>query len=95
MNITGTAWNGYRCFLTGANGAIYGTGSSRDWGGQGSVQGSNGFAFDASRNWTGSTSSNGSHTHTISTTLTKDSVYGKTNHVQPASVGLRVKTRFK
>lgn len=68
MNITGTAANGYRGFLTGANGAIYGTGSSRDWGGQGSVTSFNGFAFDASRNWTGSTSSNGAHTHTIAGT---------------------------
>ena len=68
MNITGTAANGYRGFLTGANGAIYGTGSSTDWGGQGSVTSFNGFAFDASRNWTGSTSSNGAHTHTIAGT---------------------------
>ncbi|MBR6099069.1 hypothetical protein IKP85_04915 [bacterium] len=41
--------------------------------------------FDASRNWTGSTSSNGSHTHTVNV---RDSygVVGRSNTVQPQTV---------
>ena len=53
------------------------------------------FSFDASRNWTGSTSSSGNHKHTITSTLTKSSIYGNNETVQPPSIGLKVKTRYK
>ena len=61
--------------------------------------------FAASRNWTGKTSSNGSHSHTITSTTTTStsitnnssvsSIYGKTDTVRPAALGIRVKTRAK
>lgn len=51
--------------------------------------------FTASKNWTGKTSSNGSHSHTITSTLNKSPIYGNNETVQPPSVGLKVKTRFK
>lgn len=54
-----------------------------------------GIGFNAANNWTGSTSSTGAHTHTINTALTKSSIYGNNETVQPPSVGLRVKTRYK
>ena len=54
----------------------------------------NGIHFRASRNWTGLTSSNGNHTHTL--TVSKNtSIYGNSNTVQPASLKVRVKTRAK
>ena len=50
--------------------------------------------FTASRNWTGSTSSNGNHAHTL--TVTKDaSIYGNSTTVQPNALKIRVKTKAK
>ncbi len=65
QEISGQSYNGYRCILTYGDGALQIQGSSRDWGSQGSVTGGNGFNFYASRNWSGATSSNGAHTHTV------------------------------
>lgn len=75
MNITASGFMGesteaggdYERFMKQASGALY-------WGSPGSY-GSNGGIdkddyigyFDASRSWTGSTSSNGAHTHTLTT----------------------------
>ena len=53
------------------------------------------FGFDAARSWSGETSSNGNHSHTITSTLNKSPIYGNNETVQPPSVGLKVKTRFK
>ena len=49
--------------------------------------------FKASRAWTGATSNNGAHTHTV--TLNKSSIYGNSETVQPASLKVRVKARAK
>ena len=51
--------------------------------------------FDASRSWSGATSSNGAHTHTLTTSSVTDfSVFGKSDTVQPNALKCRVKTRF-
>lgn len=44
--------------------------------------------FNASRNWTGSTSSNGNHTHTFITSnnTAVNNLYGKSNTVQPQTI---------
>lgn len=43
-----------------------------------------GIGFDASRSWTGSTSTNGAHTHDITAEIiSNNTIYGKTNIVQP------------
>ena len=41
------------------------------------------FAMDASRAWTGETSSNGTHNHTMTTGNASNSAYGKSPTVQP------------
>lgn len=51
-----------------------------------------GISFDASRNWTGSTSSNGAHTHTITSS---NSLYGAANTIQTAGVKHKVCTRWR
>ena len=48
--------------------------------------------FKASKNWTGATSSNGAHSHSI--TLTKSSIYGNSETVQPPAVTILTKTRY-
>lgn len=50
------------------------------------------FNFNASRNWTGSTSSNGAHTHTITSS---NSLYGAANTIQTAGVKHKVCTRWR
>lgn len=50
------------------------------------------LGFDASRNWTGSTSSNGKHTHTITAS---NSLYGAANTIQTAGVKHKVCTRWR
>ena len=50
------------------------------------------FYFNASRNWTGATSSNGEHTHTINIS---NSLYGKTQKVLTDAIKVRVYTRYK
>ena len=51
-----------------------------------------GLVFTASKNWTGATSGSGQHTHTI--TL-DNALLNKSSTVQPPSIKIRVKTRFK
>jgi microcystin-dependent protein len=46
--------------------------------------------FDASRSWTGATSSNGAHTHTMTTGNASDAIYGKSTTVQPKNVSLKL-----
>ena len=46
---------------------------------------SGGFNFQASRNWTGATSSNGAHTHTMTTGNASNTTYGGSATVQPPS----------
>ncbi len=79
MNIKG----GNFASTNGANatGAIYKSGTVA--GVAGGTDGlDDNILFDASRNWTGSTSSNGAHTHAIS----GNSIIGKTNTVQPQAI---------
>lgn len=48
--------------------------------------------FNASRNWTGTTTSNGAHTHTITSS---NSLYGATNTIKTDGIKVRVYTRFE
>lgn len=62
---SGTSGDSFAKFKAQATGALY-YGSSKKWGSDGGLDQDNytGY-FDASRNWTGHTSSDGSHTHSI------------------------------
>ena len=51
-----------------------------------------GFKFTASRAWKGSTSSNGAHTHTITSS---SSLYGTTSTIKTDGIKVRVYTRFE
>ena len=69
MNITGTfrALDNYGG--VGTSGAFYQTGAtSKGYEAGNQAQNFHGVGFDASRSWTGSTSANGQHTHTIGNT---------------------------
>lgn len=97
MNITGTGMrvSGEIFNNKGCSGAIYASGSNTGGGGENGDRGfgySGGFNFDASRNWTGATSSNGAHTHTITSS---SSLYGATNTIKTDSIKVRVYTRFE
>lgn len=64
MNITGSLLS-QGSHVQGTNGAFYETGAN-GWRGDNIHTMSNaGIGFDASRNWSGSTSSTGSHSHTV------------------------------
>lgn len=51
-----------------------------------------GIGFDANRNWTGATSSNGAHTHTITSS---SGLYGTTNTIKVDGIKVRVYTRYQ
>lgn len=82
MNITGQAgFTDMRSSPT-STGAFYFTGSSGSQEGGGKASTNPDLAFDASRSWTGATSSNGAHSHTITDSA---GVLGKSNTVQPSA----------
>lgn len=62
-----------------------GTGGSTDWG----------FDFYASRTWTGETSSNGAHSHTMTTGNASNGTYGKSTTVQPPSQIVHLCIKYK
>jgi hypothetical protein len=90
MNITGTTFGENKdLYDTSYSGAFY-RGEETNKAGVGKYDHDNNLVyFDASRSWTGSTSSNGNHTHTLagSTQLSHISesqkIYGRSNTVQP------------
>lgn len=51
-----------------------------------------GIGFRASRSWTGATSSNGAHTHTITSS---SNLYGTTSTIKTDGIKVRVYTRFE
>ena len=51
--------------------------------------------FYASRTWTGSTSSNGAHTHTMTTGNASNTTYGGSTTVQPPSQLVHICIKFK
>lgn len=51
-----------------------------------------GIGFRASRSWTGATTSNGAHTHTITSS---SSLYGTTSTIKTDGIKVRVYTRFE
>lgn len=63
MNITGTF--GMEAVVQTSSGAFYRFNTTDDGGYQGGDVQPDGVGFDASRNWSGATSSNGNHQHTI------------------------------
>ena len=70
---------------------------TNDGGTGGSNWGTNGgqVTFTASRNWTGATSSNGDHTHTITVGNASDSNYGNSTTVQPPSQLVHICIKYK
>ena len=92
MNITG------QVTLTGVegvngSGVFYSDGSSYGRnGGHGNYTMTNKVGFDASRSWTGATSSNGAHTHTVTSS---SSLYGTTSTIKTDGIKVRVYTRFE
>ena len=71
------------------------SGSASKEGGGGGNSGKNGVQFTASNSWTGATSSNGSHTHTVTTGNASDSKYGNSTTVQPASQIVHLCIKYK
>lgn len=55
-------------------------------------QSQSGFNFDASRSWSGATSSNGAHTHTITSS---SNLYGTTSTIKTDGIKVRVYTRYE
>ena len=92
MNITGSLNNTatdeifYKSPATGT-GAITPSNATSSHRGTNSNSGTTtrGFSFDASKSWTGSTSSNGDHTHTLTlnNNSSVNSIYGNASTVQP------------
>lgn len=83
MNITGS----FRGDLTTPTGAFYDEGSvsgKATSGNSGSTDTQ--YLFDASKSWTGATSSNGAHTHTVTVSNANESHYGKANTVQQEAI---------
>lgn len=82
MNIKGSFTNESNAT---ASGAFTKTSNSRLSGRSGNDNYNDTFNFDASRNWTGSTSSSGTHKHTVSIT-SSSTIYGASETVQPAAI---------
>lgn len=53
------------------------------------------LSFTASRNWTGATSSNGAHTHTMTTGNASNTTYGGSTTVQPPSQIVHLCIKYK
>lgn len=53
------------------------------------------IGLQASKNWSGATSSNGAHTHTITVGNASDSNYGKSSTVQPPAQIVRLCIKYK
>ena len=82
MNITGTFDGNVNDGNSAKTGAFYNTGRSFSGsdGGSGGDFGPGGIiGFDASRSWTGSTSTNGNHTHTLTTNTTGNHTHTTNN----------------
>lgn len=87
MNITGQMYGqadtgGIYNLVTGA---FYKTGSGGNVGNAGQDSNNYLIGFDASRSWTGSTSSAGSHSHSV-TVANATGIYGNSSTVQPQSI---------
>ena len=97
MDITGNIGSTFRALTTLANGAFaLNNDTAPDYG----VGGGNTFngktaSFQASRTWTGSTSSNGAHTHTMTTGNASNGTYGKSSTVQPPSQIVHLCIKYK
>ena len=100
MDITGTFWrltvneDGF----VGTNGAFYQSGDHHQAGlgfqGDGESQNYD-IYFQASRSWTGETSSNGAHTHTMTTGNASNTTYGGSTTVQPPSQLVHICIKYK
>lgn len=93
MNITATGgmWeNDNRNSFTGA---FYLSSAHNKWGTRSELDKDNySMDFNASRSWTGATSSNGAHTHTITSS---SKLYGTTSTIKTDGIKVRVYTRFE
>lgn len=90
MNITGKVNATHGLFSGSPTGAFEVSTPATDWNGTGDVERYKYLSFDASNSWTGATSSNGAHTHTITTGNASSSVYGKSDTVTPKNVTLKL-----
>lgn len=76
-----------------AKGAFYvGSGWTQTTPGAGEDQSQTGFGFQASRAWTGETSSSGAHTHTITSS---NPIVGSADTVKVDGIKVRVYTRYQ
>lgn len=96
MNITGT-WTPKWGWI---DGATYSGAFSAIFVAQASGSGSGakcnyGISFNASKSWTGVTSSNGDHTHTMTTGNASNSTYGGSTTVQPPSQLVHICIKYK
>ena len=98
MEIWGNvSFYGVEAWYGGGAGAFYvsvdnATSISHHTGGQEKIPTLN---FNASRHWTGSTSSNGAHTHTMTTGNASNIIYGNSTTVQPPSQLVHICIRYK
>ena len=88
MNIKGTAL--FNANISNVSGALYV--SRKDLKNENGSGGNNGdeLAIDASKNWTGSTSEENSHTHTFSSSAT----IGSGNYTRPNSTSTLIIIRY-
>jgi hypothetical protein len=84
MNIKGTFAGNTDDGATHFSGPFYIHSTASSGANGGSGQGV--IGFDASKNWSGATSSNGAHTHTMTTGGASDTHYGKSNTVQEEAI---------
>lgn len=97
MDITGTIW-GENTSVTGTwgrvTGAFYNAGTTNNKSGasMGDDRDNTDISFKASRSWTGATSSNGAHTHTITSS---SNLYGTTSTIKTDGIKVRVYTRYE
>jgi len=93
MNIKGTLNSPHGVFNN-ASGAFSLSSNVDDWNGVGSINRYRYASFDASREgaWTGETSSNGAHTHSVTS---GNSIVGTTDKIKVDGIKVRVYTRYE
>ena len=77
------------------SGAFYKTGVVQSLTGGGYSNGIATLGFQASKSWTGETSSNGAHTHTMTTGNASNTTYGGSTTVQPPSQLVHICIKYK
>lgn len=95
MDIVGSVSSPYG-YASDTTGAFSSHDSGKDWDAENpTVKRDRIVTFRASRNWTGATSSNGAHTHTVTVSASTSGILGNSTTVQPPAIKVRVYTRWK